>query len=40
MPIKNLVGKKFGKLTVIKLSEKRNPTNNKILWECLCDCGN
>lgn len=40
IPIKNLTGQKFGHLTVLKLSEKRHPINNKILWECECDCGN
>lgn len=37
--IKNLVGKKFGLLTVIEESEKRNGGNH-ILWKCQCDCGN
>lgn len=33
-----LIGKKFGKLTVIKDTGKR--TNNRgIIWECQCDCG-
>lgn len=40
MPIQDKTGQKFGHLTVIRLSEKRHPKNNKILWECLCDCGN
>lgn len=40
MPIKNIVGQKFGHLTVEALSKKRHPKNNKILWECKCDCGN
>lgn len=39
MPVKNLIGQKFGKLTVIGLSKQRNEKNNKILWECKCDCG-
>lgn len=25
---------------MVKLSEKRHPTNGKILWECKCSCGN
>lgn len=33
-----LVGKKFGKLTVIKPLTER--VNNSIVWECVCDCGN
>ena len=35
---KDLVGQKFGKLTVIRMSEKRNKANLR-LWECLCECG-
>lgn len=35
---KNLVGQRFGRLTVIGDSTKRK--NNRVLWECLCDCGN
>ena len=38
MEYEDLTGKKFGKLTVIKMSEKRNKANLR-LWECLCDCG-
>lgn len=33
-----LIGKKFGKLTVIKESEKR-ASNGCVMWECLCECG-
>lgn len=36
---KNLVGQKFGKLTVIKDSEKRTKDRG-IIWECQCECGN
>lgn len=35
---KNLVEQKFGRLTVIKDSGQRQ--NNRIVWECQCDCGN
>ena len=35
---KDLTGKKFGKLTVVQLTEKRTP-GGKRLWECNCDCG-
>lgn len=35
----NLEGKKFGRLTVIKDSGKRDSSGN-IMWECHCDCGN
>lgn len=34
----DLVGKKFGELTVIKLSDKTY--NNVQLWECKCNCNN
>lgn len=39
----NLTGKKFGRLLVIKKSEKYHilPSGRKlVLWCCLCDCGN
>jgi hypothetical protein len=39
LKLKDISGKIFGKLTVIKKHEKRSH-NNKILWECLCECGN
>lgn len=35
---KSLVGKTFGRLTVIKDSGER-ATNGSILWECKCSCG-
>ena len=34
--IKNIVGNKYGRLTVIKDSGLRQ--GGKVLWECLCDC--
>ena len=34
---KDLTGKKFGLLTVVKRSDKRS--RGAILWECNCDCG-
>lgn len=38
MKIVNLIGQKFGKLTVIKLTgESRSGSKT---WECICDCGN
>jgi len=41
---KNILGKKFGKLTVIKFSKSKIvgkiKSNKKSFWECLCDCGN
>ncbi len=36
---KDLTGKLFGKLVVVKKHEKRS-INNRILWECICECGN
>lgn len=35
---KDIVGKKFGRLTVIGPTDKRQGTN--VVWECRCDCGN
>lgn len=35
---KRLIGKKFGKLTVIKALKERQ--RGKIVWVCKCDCGN
>lgn len=37
MKFKDLTNKKFGKLIVIKRSEKKS---KKVYWDCLCDCGN
>lgn len=37
--INNLVGKKFGKLTVVRDSGKRRGGSGGIIWECLCECG-
>lgn len=34
-----LIGVKFGKLTVIKRSHKSSGKDSRWLWECLCDCG-
>ena len=38
MVFENLVGKKFGKLTVIELAPKTK--NRSTLWRCICECGN
>lgn len=35
----DLVGKRFGRLTVIRLSDVKDNRNTR-KWECLCDCGN
>ncbi len=34
----NLIGQKFGKLTV--LSRSKNTSKKRATWECLCECGN
>ena len=34
----DLTGQKFGRLTVINKSEKRN-ASGQVYWNCLCDCG-
>lgn len=34
----DMMGKKFGKLTVIKLVGLKS-TDNHLLWECICECG-
>lgn len=35
----DIEGEKFGRLTVIKRSEKRDSSGN-VYWICRCDCGN
>ena len=37
-PAKNLIGQKFGKLTVLERAE--NATDGHAQWKCQCDCGN
>lgn len=38
--IDNLVGLRFGKLTVISLAERKSYGSRSVVtWECLCDCG-
>ena len=39
MRYEDLTGKKFNKLTVIRLSPKRNKWKQRV-WDCICDCGN
>jgi len=36
--MKDLTGQRFGRLTVIELSDKRSGRN--VVWRCKCDCGN
>lgn len=35
----DLTGKRFGKLTVLKPTNRRDKSRN-IIWLCKCDCGN
>lgn len=37
MIFENLIGKKFGKLTVIEQAPRTK--NRSVLWKCLCECG-
>lgn len=37
MPIKDLKGKKFNRLTVLEMMPK---TQRRTFWKCRCDCGN
>lgn len=37
--IKDLLGQRFGRLVVIRLTIKLSPSRSAI-WECICDCGN
>lgn len=34
----DLKGHKYGRLTVVKQSKERTAHENKIMWECICDC--
>jgi hypothetical protein len=36
--IKNIIGLKFEKLTVLKKSEKKG-NRGELYWDCICDCG-
>ena len=37
---RDLTGRKYGKLTVIKKTGKKVPNDNHLIWLCRCDCGN
>lgn len=39
-PIQNLVGEKFGSLTVIEIVPKEGFKGRSARWLCKCDCGN
>ena len=34
----NLTGQRFGRLMALRATDERR--NNKVVWECKCDCGN
>lgn len=36
---KNLIGQKFGRLTVLEETDERN-SQGSVVWKCKCDCGN
>ena len=36
----NLVGQKFGRLTVISINEEKTKEKGKAYWNCKCECGN
>ncbi|WP_143316850.1 AP2 domain-containing protein [Clostridium sp. HBUAS56017] len=36
---KDITGKKFGRLTALKATDKRDKNNGSVVWECKCDCG-
>lgn len=38
--MKNEIGNKYGRLTVLAMSDYREPSNRCIKWECKCTCGN
>lgn len=38
MATKDLIGQKFGRLTVIGKNSERSP-HRYVRWDCLCDCG-
>lgn len=38
--IENLIGQKFGRLTVIEPTDKRGKYTESIIWKCRCECGN
>lgn len=40
MQAKDITNKKFGRLTAIRRTDKRENTTGSIIWECRCECGN
>lgn len=37
---KNIKGNKYGRLTALNLTDKRDKYNGSIIWKCICECGN
>lgn len=38
--LQDLTGKRYGKLVVLKLSDKTDSKGKHSFWDCQCDCGN
>lgn len=39
MNLRDLTNKKFGRLTVLRKTDKKDKWDRCFLWECKCDCG-
>lgn len=39
-PVRNYIGERFGRLTVIEFLGRSNPASSMNYWKCRCDCGN
>lgn len=39
MPISDISGQRYGRLTVVSII-KRRTKGNGVIWQCRCDCGN
>ena len=38
MPVKDITGQRFGRVTVLKGNKARNPWG-QMRWDCICNCG-
>ena len=38
--VQNIKGKRFGNLTVLEPTNRRDKNNGSVVWRCVCDCGN
>mgnify|MGYP002751148332 FL=1 len=36
----NIKGERFGNLTVLEPTNRRDKNNGSVVWRCVCDCGN